>query len=151
MDILAFSVQEKEQCVSWYIRTNFAITVRWDFYETWKNPPALRKILKLIENFNCQGNVGNATRCGRPSVSEQRLQTSSTYFHMHPQRRLRRVVICLSILYCTIPKVLKRQIHMFPYNIRKFHDLGPQEYTQRLTFVQSCMEKYLLNPAFYVQ
>lgn len=149
MDILAFTVQEKVQCVSWYIQTNSTTTVRRNFHTKYgKNPPARTTILRWVENFNSQGNVENTTGRGRPSVSEQTVQTVSTYFHTHPQRSLRRAVIDLSIPYSTIQKILKKQIHMFPYKIRTFHELKPQDYVQRLAFVQWCMEKISSDPNF---
>lgn len=88
------------------------------------------KIVSYARKFSSEGDFGNNTERGRPSVSEKKVQTPSTCFHVDFNRPMRRAVTELSTFYCTIQTYWKMQIHMFLYKIGTFHGNHHHDYTQ---------------------
>lgn len=141
MDILAFKVQEKMQCVSWYIQTKSTTTVRRNFHPNYgKNPPARTEILSLVENCSSQSSAENTTGRQRPSESEKMVQIASTYFHTHPLQSLRTAALNFTTSYAAIQNVLKSGFKCFCTRLISFQlKLEPYDYTQQLSFVQCCV------------
>lgn len=87
MNILAFTLQEKVQCVREYFQTTYTTTSRRNFHLKYGNARAARTtILRWVQKVDYPVTSANTSTRGRPLVHAQTFQTAITYFHTHPER-----------------------------------------------------------------
>ena len=116
-EFLALTLEQKEQCVTWYDQTQYLTSARRFLNPEPENSSCAKlytkmggEILVRSENFE------NRSESGGPSTTNGSTQAARSYFRTDPRRSVRRAESVWALLDLQLTDYLK-MIHMFPYNV----------------------------------
>ena len=116
------SVQEKAQCVEWFIQTRSDIQVRRNFRTRYgRPPPSSPSIRKWYDNFMQTGGVDVKHHTGRPRTSEEDTEQIWLSFQCSPQKSNWTALRELQIARLTVHKVLQKCLSLHPYQLQLDH------------------------------
>ena len=139
---IMFNMQEKAQCVLWFHETNSAVTVQRHFRRKYgRNPPDVKSIKNWYDKFKDTGSVGDLKRTGKPTSSDETVDSVRTAFQRSPRKSTRTASIELGVPKRTVVKILHRRLHLYPYKVQIAQALQPNDRPQRAAFATEVLER----------
>ena len=146
---LAFSVQQKVDCVTWYTKTNSITSTQRIYRRTHQeSPPSRNSILRWVHNFREHGTVEIQSRSGRPSMTSEDERRMSNYFNRPTRTSLRTAEIRLGLPRSSIQRVLRNRLHLFPDRLQIVQELEDRDYEARIAFSNWFIEKIELDASY---
>ena len=149
------SMAEKAQCVLWFHETKSPITVQRNFRREYdRSPPDVKSIKSWYEKFKETGSVGDLSRSGRPTSSEETVDAVRTSFEESPTKSTRRASTELGVPQSTIVKILHKRLQFHAYKVQIVQALQPNDRPQRAAFAEEILDRidksndYLQHVAF---
>ena len=111
-------------------------------------------IRRLIKRFEETGSVQDASRSGRPRVSEEDvdiIQNSVTEIQQTTPMgtaSISQISRATDMPESTVRKVLREYLHYYPYRVRKLHELKECDHDRRLRFANWFLERNSEDPTF---
>ena len=146
---LAFSVQEKVECVTWYNETKSITQTQRNYRgKHQRAPPSRNSILRWVQNFQDRGTVEIQSRSGRPSMTSEDEERVSNYFNRHPRTSLRAAESHLGLPRSSIQRILRNRLHLFPYRLHIVQALKERDYEARTEFANWCLQNVESDESF---
>lgn len=135
-------VQTKIDIIRCYYSSGSSLTCALRMYKGERglkhNPFTLTTMRRVIERFQETGSVCDRPRSGRPSLLTERegvvqeaLKTTATAIGTSSTRRISSAT---NIPQSSVNRILKRQLKLYPYHLRRSHALLPADTQARLDF-----------------
>lgn len=136
------SVQEKAQCVEWFIETRSDIQVQRRFRTRYRKPPPSRpSIRKWYNNLMQTGGVDVKHHTGRPRTSEEDTERIRLSFQRSPQKSVRTASRELQIPRSTVHRVLRKRLSLYPYRLQLIQALQPNDRPLRMQFAVDILSR----------
>jgi len=102
-------MKEKAQCVLWYHETKSPVSVQRKFRNEYgRLPPDVKRIKTWYSQILETGSVGDLSRSGRPSVSDETVDAVREAFERSPGKSTRRASNELRVPQSTAVKILHK-------------------------------------------
>jgi len=102
-------MKEKAQCVLRYQETKSPVSVQRKFRNEYgRRPPDVKSLKAWYSKFVGTGSVGDLDRSGRPSVSDETVDTVREAFHRSPGKSTRRASNELRVPQSTVVHILHK-------------------------------------------
>jgi len=117
-----------------------------------KGPCCVSAFKNLLGKFQAHGSVLNLKSSGRPSVNDvevaEVLETAKELSkeNVHNVNSAREVARRLSKPYSTVTKILRKTLKLYPYHLKRVHELLPQDTDTRLDFALKCLAEIDTSP-----
>lgn len=135
------SIEEKVECVLWYHETKSPITVQRNFQNVFgRLPPDPRSIIAWYAKFKKTGSVLDLPRKGRPTVSDEIVETVRETFKRSPSKSTRRASRELRIPRATVQKILHKRLRMHAYKVQILHALQSND-KRRAAFATEMLQR----------
>lgn len=141
---MAATQVEKAYCVLELAKTN-SVTVVQRYFRTkyGKPPPTRQSIYDWYERFESSGCVCKKKSTGRPSVTEEKIDSVRDVFVRSPGKSTRSASLELQIPQPTVWKILRKRLKMTPYKLQLVQSLNDNDKVVRKNFcqeMQHCLE-----------
>ena len=115
-----------------------------------KNGPSESTILRLVKKFRDTGSVHDRSRSGRPQNvrSDEKIERVRASVQEDQQTSTRRRSSELGMAKSSLHRILKADLHLFPYKIQVVHAIQPPDRQQRLEYAVRVQEHARADPTF---
>jgi len=106
------------------------------------NPPSESMIRRLVARFQEQGSVRDLPRSGRPCsvTNEENIQRVQESVEENPETSTRRRSAELQMSRRSLRRILRKNLHMFPYKVQLVQELKPGDSQQRIIYAVRLQE-----------
>jgi hypothetical protein len=142
-------MKEKAQCVLWYHETKSQVTVQRKFKNEYgRPPPDVKSIKAWYSKFVETGSVGDLSRNGRPSVSDDIVDAVREAFQRSPDKSRRRVSNELRVPQRTVVKTLHKRRKLYTYKVQILQYLQSDDGPGRASFATEIMHRIVKTTIF---
>lgn len=112
-------------------------------------------IVNTVQLFRSTGSILRKEGSGRPSLrTQETVEDVRQRLIDEPTKSLRKLKQEVGLSYGTCQKILKKDLHLYPYKMQVYQELLPADYNRRLLYCQWFMQRLmnndeLLNVTFY--
>ena len=112
------TLQEKAQCVSWFIETKSDVQTQQNYRSEYgRNPPSRPSIRLCHKKFMETGTVFDTRRSGQPRTSEKNIERVRQVFQCSPMKFIHTAVRQLELPRSTVHKVLHKNLRLYAYKV----------------------------------
>ena len=142
------SLQEKAECVTWFIETKSVTKTRRNYQRKYgKVPPSRPSIYRWHKRFVENGTVADGNRSGRPKTQEGTINRIRLEFESSPRTSIRTASRILEVPYTTVHRVLHKSLKMYPYKIQLLQNLQSNDKPRRKQFACDMLTRISEDPA----
>lgn len=115
-----------------------------------RTAPTGPTIRSLVNNFAEYGTVGDSRRTGRPRTgrSAENIDAVRQSVEENPETSTRRRSSQLQLSDRTLRRILKHDLHLFPYKIQLVQKLNPEDFVLRLEYARAVLNLVDQNENF---
>ena len=129
------TLQEKAQCVSWFIETKSDVQIQRNYRSKYgRDPPSLPSIRLWHKKFRETGTVFDTRRSGLPRTSKENIERVRQAFQRSPMKSIRTAARQLELPRSTVHKFLHKNLRLYAYKVQMLQALQPNDMPRRKEF-----------------
>lgn len=103
-------------------------------------------IRRFVQLFRETGSVDRKKGSGRPSIrSEENVEAVRQLVEERPQLSVRHLHQELDLSYGTCRRILRHDLHLYPYRLQATHEILPVDKPKRQEFCQRFIDHFIVN------
>ena len=145
-------LQEKAQCVSWFIETKLDVQTQRNYRSKYgRDPPSHTSIRLWHKKFMETGTVFDTRRSGRPRTSEESIERVRQAFQRSLMKSIRTAARQLKLPRSTVHKVLHKNLRLYAYKVQKLQALQLNDMPRRKKFAVNMLQRISEDEAFFMR
>ena len=146
------TLQEKAQCVSWFIETKSDVQTQQNYRSKYgRDQPSRPSICLWHKKFMETGTVFDTRRSGQPRTSEENIERVRQAFQRSPMISIRTAARQLELPRSTVHKVLLKNLRLYAYKVQMLRTLQPNDMPRRKEFAVNILQRISEAEAFLMR
>ena len=131
-----FNPQQRAEFVTIFIQKNKSVVTQREYRKRHRNQsaPDKKTIHALSNRFEQYGTTLGSHHSGRPRTARSEENIARESVAESPKTSTRRRAQQLNIFQRSLRRILKKDLHLFPYKIQLVQKLLPRDHNQRLKY-----------------
>lgn len=149
-----FTPKERAEIVTLYIENSHSVSLTQRAYRRkyrGQQAPYDKTIRRLVSNFDEHGTLADRPHAvhHRPRRSNELVEMIRESVAEHPEISYRHRAQQFGVSGTTLRRILKEELHLFPYKVQLTQRILPTDHTRRLVYGQTVARKVDTEPDFW--